>query len=257
MWGYGNLGGGSGGLNFSVVGSIAEPAHKENLIWVATSTPINGYSFSRNAPDSPVSGMVWFKTAQNSSAVEFNALKKNVAMIYPQSCFQYENGAWAEKAAKTWMNNAWVDWYTYFYYLGNQEQDVTGGWKTANGSSGVVTFEADHIAIGYRGSGVRAANVYTNEKVDVTGKHALKFELEATASGNYVYCGLATNNTVSDGSDNLLAWCKSNVAAQLTVGQKTIISYDISTISDTLADKYYIRIGIGTAFVNVHRVWVE
>ena len=253
-----NTSGGGAGLNFRVVGNVFQPSPKENLIWVNTGTPVAGYSFSRFPSSTPVNGDIWFRTAQNSSPVEFNALKKNVAMIYPQSCFQYEDGSWVEKAAKTWMNGAWKNWYTYYYYLGNQETNLTGGWITKNGSSGVVTFEDGYVSLGYSGSGVRSANIYTNSKVDVRGKQYLKFELEKTLDvANYVYCGLTTNNTASDGANNLIAGFKDNVTSQLPVNQKTIISYDISATSDTLADNYYIRVGVGTNAVNVYRVWVE
>ena len=86
----------------------------------------------------------------------------------------------------------------------------------------------------------------------------MKFELEKTLDvANYVYCGLTTNNTATDGANNLIAGFKDNVTSQLPVNQKTIISYDISATSDTLADNYYIRVGVGTNAVNVYRVWVE
>lgn len=253
-----NAAGGGSGLNYSVVGDVVQPTPKENLIWVNTGTPVKGYSFARTAPSSSVNGEVWFRTTTNASAAEFNALKKNELMVYPQSCFQYEDGEWVEKAAMIYKDGAWVEWYTYFYYLGDQETALTGGWIAKNGSSGVVTFEDGYVSLGYRGSGVRSANIYTSSKVDVSGKQYLKFELEKTLDvANYVYCGLTANNTATDGANNLIAGFKENVTSQLPVNQKTIISYDISATSDTLADNYYIRVGVGTNAVNVYRVWVE
>lgn len=253
-----NAAGGGSGLNYSVVGDVVQPTPKENIIWVNTGTPVKGYSFARTAPSAPVNGDVWFRTTTNASAAEFNALKKNELMVYPQSCFQYEGGEWVEKAAMIYKDGAWVEWYTYFYYLGDQEQAITGGWKLVKHSGGDASFEDDCISLGYHGSVGRAAQAYTTNKVDVTGKESIKFEIElVSSSGGNVYCGLSKNNTANEGTNNLLDFCKASVISQLTVGQKVIVSYDISGISDTLADLYYVRVGVGVSFAKIYRVWCE
>lgn len=252
-----NAAGGGSGLNFSIVCDVTQPTPRENMIWVNTGTPLNGYVFAGSAPEAPLNGMVWFKTTASASVAAFNALKKNELMVYPQSCFQYENGEWVEKTAKIYKNGAWVDWIVYYYYLGDQEASITGGWKTANGSAGVVSFEDGFVSLRYSGSGLTAANIYTNNKVDVSGKSYLKFEVEKISSGISVYCGLTTNNTSNDGVLNLLSWCNTNLEPTLTVNQKQIVSYDISAMSDTLADNYYVRVGVGTTAIKVYRVWVE
>ena len=253
-----NAAGGGSGLNYSVVGDVVQPTPKENMIWVNTGTPVKGYSFARTAPSAPVNGMVWFRTTTNASAAEFNALKKNELMVYPQSCFQYEDGEWVEKAAMIYKDGAWVEWYTYFYYLGDQETALTGGWKTANGSADAVSFEDGYVSLGYSGSRLTAANIYTNSHVDVSGKNYLKFEVEKVSTkGVSVYCGLTTNNTSNDGVLNLLSFCNADLEPTLTVNQRQIVSYDISAMSDTLADNYYVRVGVDTTAIKVYRVWVE
>lgn len=251
-----NAAGGGVGLNFSIICDTIEPTPKENMIWVNTGTQLDGYAFASSAPAAPRNGMVWILTA-NSSAVAFNAAKKGILMVYPVTCKQYISGAWTDVTAKSYINNGWRDWIVYYYYLGNQEEAVTDGWKTANGSAGVVSFEDGFVSLGYSGSGLTAANIYTNSKVDVSGKHYLKFEVEKVSSGISVYCGLTTNNTSNDGVLNLLSWCNANLEPTLTVGQRQIVSYDISAMSDTLADNYYVRVGVGTTVIKVYRVWVE
>ncbi|MCI7810223.1 hypothetical protein MR626_13245, partial [bacterium] len=83
MIGRTNTGGGGGGLNFAIVGSTTQPsAPKENTIWINTDSKITGWVFSPEAPESPAEGLVWIKTGL-SSAVAFNALKKNGLRVCP------------------------------------------------------------------------------------------------------------------------------------------------------------------------------
>ena len=101
-------GGGSGGLNFQVIGGTTAPSNpKENMIWVNTSTKITSYIFSATQPTGSA-GMVWISTG-TSSTVEFNALKKNGIQVYPISAKQYIGGAWVDKTAKSYQDGEWVD----------------------------------------------------------------------------------------------------------------------------------------------------
>lgn len=106
-WGSGNLGGGSGGLNFKIVGGTSEPSNpKENTIWVNTDTDITSWIFGVDEPDEPVDGMVWI-TVGTSSTVAFNVLKKNAIQVYPISAKQYVGGAWVDKEAKCYQDGEW------------------------------------------------------------------------------------------------------------------------------------------------------
>lgn len=100
--------GGSGGVNFKVVGGTTEPASpKENTIWVNTDMDITSWAFSATEPESPVAGMVWISTS-TSSTVEFNALKKNAIQVYPISAKQYVGGEWVRKNASFFQSGKWV-----------------------------------------------------------------------------------------------------------------------------------------------------
>lgn len=109
-WGTGNLGGGSGGLNFKVVGGTSAPASpKENTIWINTNTTITSYVFSATQPTGSA-GMVWIFIVTSSNA-EFNALKKNGIQVCPISAKQYVGSAWVDKIAKSYQGGEWVDWF--------------------------------------------------------------------------------------------------------------------------------------------------
>lgn len=70
-----NAAGGGVGLNFSIICDVTQPTPKENMIWVNTGTPLNGYAFASSAPTSPLNGMVWILTA-SSSAVHSTPQRK-------------------------------------------------------------------------------------------------------------------------------------------------------------------------------------
>nr|DAI53656.1 MAG TPA: hypothetical protein [Caudoviricetes sp.] len=108
--------GGGAGLNFRVKAYASEltlPATEvSNTIAVLTDETISKWALAADEPETPEEGMVWIQTGAAAS-VPINALKKNVLMIYPTGCKQYVSGAWVIKQAKTYINGAWTDWYTY------------------------------------------------------------------------------------------------------------------------------------------------
>lgn len=109
--------GGSGGLNFKVVGSETQPADPaENTIWVNTADPLTGYSLSPVQPEEPYEGMVWILVGKSGS-ISFNALKRNEIRIYPLSAMQYTAGAWISVTAEIFQNGEWVDWIDWDTYL--------------------------------------------------------------------------------------------------------------------------------------------
>ena len=89
MLGRTNTGGGCTSLNFKVVGNPQPSNPKEHTIWVDTDVPISSYVFSATEPEAPEEGMVWISIG-TSSAVEFNALKKNALQVYPIAAKQSE-----------------------------------------------------------------------------------------------------------------------------------------------------------------------
>lgn len=125
-------GGGSGGLNFQVIGGTAAPSNpKENMIWVNTSTKITSYIFSAKQPTGS-DGMVWITTG-TVSGVEFNALKKNSIMVYPLYAKQYIDGTWINVSAMSYQNGSWVEWITktYIYKDGEAFTSIVYGSGTS------------------------------------------------------------------------------------------------------------------------------
>lgn len=168
-----NAGGGGSALNFKVIAVSSElllPATaKENTIAVITDTAITSYVFSADTP-TPEEGMIWF-TTETSSVVSFDAIKKNVLRVYPTNCQQYTSGGWVKKAAKTWQNGAWVEWWDGYYYKeGNEEVIVTGGWNTytLNGVS-KITLGSTEISfdITYQSDSGYGAILCTRNKIPI------------------------------------------------------------------------------------------
>lgn len=113
-WGTGNLGGGSGGLNFKVVGYATEAelladTPKENTIGIITTNKITGWMFAAADPAEPVEGMVYITTGTKSD-IAFNALKKNGIMVYPLSAKQYIGSSLTDVPAMIYKSSQWVSW---------------------------------------------------------------------------------------------------------------------------------------------------
>lgn len=101
---------GGGGLNFTVKAYASElllpTVARENTIAVITETPITGWSFAAEAPETPYEGMVLFYVSDDAYT-PFNAVRKNELMVYPNKAHQYVNGAWVSVMAKIYQNGAW------------------------------------------------------------------------------------------------------------------------------------------------------
>lgn len=144
-------GGSGGGLNFSVVGGTSAPSSpKENTIWVNSSDTFTDWVFSKNAPSAPTSNMIWFQT-NNGSIIGFNAVKKNGIWLYPALCKQYVDGAWVDKTAKIYQNDAWQDWY--LRVINGTDISVSGGW-TATASGYTVKLTDAGLTISGTGGGL-------------------------------------------------------------------------------------------------------
>ena len=184
-WGTGNLGGGSGGLNFKVVGGTSEPTSaKENTIWVNTDQKITGYILSATEPEEPEEGMVLI-TIGTESAVAFSVTKKNPVMVYPISAKQFVSGAWADKVAKSYQGGKWVDWVTYLFNNG-EVLDIST-WSEQN----IAITVSDKITIIGSGSWMHFFGIWTTEKINLTGKKKICVEGKFTAA-NYGYIGITS-----------------------------------------------------------------
>ena len=145
-----NMVGGSGGLNFEVVGGTTQPTNpKENTIWVNTSTDITGWAFGVTEPSSPVEGMVWIETGTESVAV-INVVKKNEINVYPLAAYQYISGAWVDKEAFVYQNEEWTGWIKELWIVENGKTEYQI--KTPSGADGTGTISYPSGYLQFKGT---------------------------------------------------------------------------------------------------------
>ena len=235
-------GGGSGGLNFQIVGGTSTPASpKENTIWVNTSTTITDWVFSATQPTG-ATGRVWISTS-TSSLVEFNALKKNGIQVYPISAKQYVGGAWVGVTAKTRQNGAWVDWWDgYLFKNGDEYESVTGGWVSApkaysagtNAVAAKITKADGTITASPNGDG--GCILYTANKIDLSGYSTLIFD------------GKVSNATAYESLANMRVWSEigsySTSNAVATASLQRNVDGEVTLDVSGLDGEYYIGFGL-------------
>lgn len=210
-WGTGNLGGGSGGLNFKVVSYATEEelladAPAENTIGVVTTTPITARVFSATEPQSLIEGAVWFLVGTNSPAA-FNALKakKDAVMVYPMSAKQSVSGVLVDVVAKSYIGENWVDWWNgELYEYGDELVAVTGGWVEYSGNKKVpvITRGANSLKFETVSSGYNVS-IQTRNLIDMTEYSALNYVGTFKSTSNYGGWGLR------DANDNQVAFTTS------------------------------------------------
>ena len=239
-------------LNFKVVGGLTQPSGpSENTIWVPTSAKITAYAVTPAEPAEPVDGMVWIKTGAASN-VSFNALKKNEIAVYPNACYQFNNGAWQPMAAKIYQNKTWKEWRTYLYNLGDECVAVTGGWvakalKRASGTNAKEpTITKLENRIEFSGNAQNGGVVHTANKIDLTSASVLKIdgELVPAAATGFWATLCVWSEFGSTYQDNLAAY---HDATSKETGEITI---DVSALSGS----YYVGFalyGSSSAAMNV------
>ena len=185
-WGTGNLGGGSGGLNFKIKAyptkeALLSASAANNTIGIVTTEKITSWVVSHTAPEVPSEGMVWI-TIGNVSSVVINILKNNALYIYPRITQQYVSGIWVTREAFCYQNKIWTYlWFGQLYTPGNEWDSVTGGWtsvakksfkdSSSTAKSPTITREASYIKAETTGSGV----FHTANKIDLTEFDTLTF----------------------------------------------------------------------------------
>lgn len=172
-------------LNFDVVGGTSKPRKpKENMIWVNTSTTISSWVFSATQPTA-ASGRVWIPTGI-SSAIEFNALKKNSIQVYPTSVRQYINGAFVNKEAHIYHAGDWKKFSDEVFYLFSAEKGINEGtWNKKTLSSDIGTFSVDSqkVYLYSKEDNTAYAMVAVNdEPINTAGKS--KLIVSMSVSGN-------------------------------------------------------------------------
>lgn len=266
-WGTGNLGGGSGGLNFRIVGGTSEPSNpRENLIWVNTDVKITSWVFSADEPENPESGMVWISTG-SSSIVAFNALKKNGIHVYPIYAKQYIAGGatsilgegllgemvlgsttsadsqWVDKTAKTYKNGAWADWIVWIYDAGKFDSSITTSEKKTPTSARIVYGDKDITlsTVAGRTSEVYVVvgpiNIGAISKLVLEGTFVKKTTTKFT---NVATIFVAESNNAS--YKDAVAIAKVVMKESLDAGYQYVVELDVSSISG----EYYIYSGVNT-----------
>lgn len=234
---YGN-GGGGVALNFKLVGSASAPANPgENTIWINTDSKITGWVFSPEAPESPAEGLVWIKTGL-SSAVAFNALKKNGLRVCPIQAKQRISGAWADKTAKSFIGGAWIEWLTYLYNKGDKCLTLIGDWvsedipfksgaSTGNGRAYKPTYNNDNMEVnGYGGSW--SGIMRTQNKIDLTNYKTLKLIGSFPIRTTYQNCIYVWTDIGSNAQQNVVASFDGTGSENTTIDTVTV---DVSSVT--------------------------
>lgn len=241
-WGSGNLGGGSGGLNFKIVGGTSTPSSpKENTIWVKTER-IGAWYFSATKPDGLQEWDVWFQTGTESDFA-FNALRKNAVQVYPLSAKQMVGGALVDVPAMSYQGGEWVQWWNgELFDNGNQWESVTGGW-TKNGYTRGDSLAVLSGSIGtdgtitLNGSNSGVVIMGTDKPIDLRGFSSVTAyakDLKALSSSS-IYLMITKNKTNYSGN---------KVASADFGSNKTSVNIPIGT---SLQGEYYIVVGTGNS----------
>lgn len=251
-WGTGNLGGGSGWLNFKIVGGTSEPsAPRENTIWVNTDQKITSWIFSVLEPSGPKEGMVWFITG-TSSAVEFNALKKNGIQVYPNSAKQYIDGTWKNVAAQSYQNGQWVDWIKYLYNNGDECTGITGGWESVYDNTGSfyskATVTKTESSIKLSGATETMIAAATKNALDVTDWNTVFIKLSNVANMRGALALFPSGKTLIQSNFAAATW---------TTKKEGIFSLDVSTLTGKHRIAYYMAQDTYAGSGEINEVWYE
>lgn len=239
-WGTGNIGGGSGGLNFKVVGNPQPDNPKENTIWLNTDVEITGKYFQADQPEEMAEGEVWISTG-TTSQVAFNALKKGTVMVYPNNAKQMVDGVLVDRTAKTWQDGQWVDWVlpNVLYSRGNENTGLTGGWVTTplawdasyGGANATITRNSDNMVI--TGVANKGSAVHPKNKTDLTNIKTLTFAGKVT--------GIDYNDGKND-TASIRVWSDfgSNYKENVAVVKKCPVDGTVALDVSSLAGEYIV-----------------
>lgn len=234
-WGTGNIGGGSGGLNFKVVGGTSEPSSpKENTIWINTDTKIASWIFSATEPETSAEGMVWISVGA-SSAVAFTATKKNPIMVYPISAKQHIGGAWVGKNAMSYQGGSWKSWIEVIEF-NNTDWTKKNPYPSRTYTMGTYDFSNKTLK-GTVNDAYQHVVVVKNDRLDFSAAKYLKFNysLDKNISGQgSILVKVSSSNSDPTESNSV-------VNQQITsVATNQEVSIPVSTVNGS----YYVWIGL-------------
>lgn len=194
-------------------------------------------------------GMVCISTG-TSSGVAFNALKKNGIEVYPVSVKQYVSGGWVDKDAKIYQNGEWQDliWTSYFYKLGNEYTDITGGFSithknsAGNNSTQTLSKNSDSLFLNSIGAGLAGANftVSSGKRINVSSIKKLYARIKfINNSATIFYMALAESQAVFG--------YEAPIKAITNQSFDGVLSLDVSNLSG----EYYLLLALsGDAITN-------
>lgn len=174
-------------LNFKVVPGLTQPVTaSENTIWVKVEA-IGAWYFSATQPENLQELDVWI-LVDESSPVEFNALKKNGIQVYPVAAKQRIGGELVEVDAMSYQGGEWVKWDTnYYLFKSGTGEIVPLLYGALDGASYSVTNEA--IIVSYSGSNNLSCSVRTENAIDLTEYTTLVVVANCTAITGEKYGG--------------------------------------------------------------------
>lgn len=245
--GFCYIGNGAGGteLNFRIVNGTSAPASpRENTIWVNTDQDITDFVFGYAEPEK-VDGRLWIQTGL-TSAVAFNALKKNQIQVATTAAKICSDGSWASVVAKTYQGGAWKDWWDgQLFENGNQYTDYTGGWIATSSNKmkasvgDVMTF--NHVYYDGEG-GDDPAFIRSVKPVNITEYRTLVAEV--TGRNGTITLGVLT------GSNSSLF----EVSATLSDAE---FNEELRVDLPPLSGNHYIAVSGYLTDSQISRVWLE
>ena len=174
------LSGGSGGLNFEVVGSTTAPTNpSENTIWINTSTAIGEYQMSFVMPAARVDGSaliagdIWIQTG-NANTVSINALKKNALHMDIIRACQWDGSAWSDKTVKCYINGNWKDTILYIFSASYGIDKDSSSWSQYEINS-FSSFTPTYIRVA--SNGYSYGNIIDSIPRDVTNYSSLNIKV--------------------------------------------------------------------------------
>lgn len=251
MLGRTNTGGG-GGLNFKVVGGTTAPSSpKENMIWINTDQKITSYIFSATEPENLVEGMVWISVG-SSSAIEFNALRKNSVQVYPLSAKQYISGAWVNMDAQIYQSGVWVVFSTAKYYIFRSGEGAVESLKTYHETNASISISKNEITTNYTSNvSFYATSLRTNEKINLESFSILKMSCKPSDVLDNSYAVFGLTNKAFTNADMEESAFSTKVSITESSSEKTF-SVDISNITSS----FYVGF-LFAGKMTVTNIWME
>lgn len=262
-------GGGSGGLNYSVVGGTTKPSNpKENTIFINTSAGITSHIFSASKPSSPAEGMAWINT-NGASASSFNALKKkNWIVLLPGSVNQYIKGVWVALDAyiykTSWVRISYA--IQYLYNKGDKCASVHGGWvastrmHASNAKTPTLTFGGSTMTASITGTTLNYESgcIETVNGLNLTNFKTIKFvvtgySLTNTQGGQ----GLIQVGVHKGLKDSQIWFAAGNYKDVTGTGTYTL---DVSSLSGVHDIVIYLKTDVGTgntAQITISQIYAQ